>query len=299
MATRESSTETTDRLKTTPSTAILSLEEDGTRQASRPASSLQSTPKPALPSTSRDIEELSTLAYNIVAHPSVFITPAILESYVKSQTLLQRPQTFPEVFQLYTSKVVTGSSSPPNPNQVKNAIPPAVAKAALDSAMEIKDLTLSLAVIETTFATSAFRRSQVFYRALPGIVGAALAPFAAYTVASQLSLYQSSMAPQTATNLAFVAILAYLGFTASIGMVALTTANDQMDRVTWASGIPLRERWLREEERSALDRVASAWGFRERWRRGEEEGADWEALKEWIGRRGMVLDKTELMEGMQ
>lgn len=102
-----------------------------------------------------------------------------------------------------------------------------------------------------------------------------------------------------ATNVAFAGILAYVGFTATIGMVAVTTANDQMDRVTWATGMPLRERWLKEEERAALDRVAGAWGFKETWRRGEEEGREWEELREWIGRRGMVLDRVELMEGME
>ncbi len=102
-----------------------------------------------------------------------------------------------------------------------------------------------------------------------------------------------------ATNVAFAGILAYVGFTATIGIVAVTTANDQMDRVTWATGMPLRERWLREEERAALDRVAGAWGFKEPRRRGEEEGGEWEELREFIGRRGMVLDRVELMEGME
>lgn len=103
----------------------------------------------------------------------------------------------------------------------------------------------------------------------------------------------------TATNLYFGGILAYVGFTATIGFVAITTANDQMDRITWAVGTPLRERWMREEERMMVDRIAGAWGFQERWRRGEEEGSDWEALREWAGMRGMVLDRTELMDGMQ
>jgi hypothetical protein len=34
-------------------------------------------------------------------------------------------------------------------------------------------------------------------------------------------------------------------------------------------------------------------------KRGEEEGVDWEDLREWVGRRGMVLDKVELMDGME
>ena len=102
-----------------------------------------------------------------------------------------------------------------------------------------------------------------------------------------------------ATQIAFVGILAYVGFTATIGVVAVATANDQMDRVTWATGMPLRERWLREEERAMLDRVAVAWGFKESSKRGEEEGQYWEDLREWVGLRGMVLDRVGLMEGME
>lgn len=102
-----------------------------------------------------------------------------------------------------------------------------------------------------------------------------------------------------ATTVAFTGLLAYMAFTGTIGIVALTTANDQMERVTWAQGMPLRERWIREEERAAIDRVAQAWGFKETWRRGEEEGLDWDALRDWAGQRGMLLDAAELMEGME
>ncbi len=79
---------------------------------------------------------------------------------------------------------------------------------------------------------------------------------------------------------------------------AITTTNDHMERVTWAPGIPLRERWLREEERAAVDKVAISWGFKG-GRQGEEQGVEWEGLREWCGLRGMILDKTELMEGME
>ncbi|KAK4999516.1 hypothetical protein LTR16_006973, partial [Cryomyces antarcticus] len=109
----------------------------------------------------------------------------------------------------------------------------------------------------------------------------------------------STMDPSHATGLAFAGILTYIGATATVGAVAVTTSNDQMDRVTWATGMPLRERWIREEERAAIDRVAGAWGFADAGRRGEEEGAEWEGLREWIGVRGMVLDRVELMEGME
>ena len=99
--------------------------------------------------------------------------------------------------------------------------------------------------------------------------------------------------------MAFVGIMTYIGATATMGIIAVTTANDQMERVTWATGTPLRERWIREEERMMLDLVASAWGFRESWKRGEEEGEEWANLRELVGLRGMVLDRVELLEGME
>ena len=82
------------------------------------------------------------------------------------------------------------------------------------------------------------------------------------------------------------------------GFVAMTTANDHHDRVVWRPGVPLFERWLREDERAALDRIAGAWGFKESWKRGDEEGEEWEGLREWCLLRGMVLDKPDLMPGM-
>ena len=48
-----------------------------------------------------------------------------------------------------------------------------------------------------------------------------------------------------------------------------------------------------------MDKVALAWGFKSVDLRGEEEGEEWEALREFIGMRGMILDKTDLMPGMQ
>ena len=107
------------------------------------------------------------------------------------------------------------------------------------------------------------------------------------------------MDPAYATQIAFAGIMTYLATVSSLGYVVITTANDRMDRVTWAKGVPLWERWVREEERAALDRVAGKWGFQSAERRGEEEGAEWESLREFVGFRGMVLDRVELMEGME
>jgi cytochrome c oxidase assembly factor CtaG len=154
-------------------------------------------------------------------------------------------------------------------------------------------------IIEAAYTTKAFQRAKFVRKGLLPATGLAVAPVAAYTIASQLAILQTTMDSAMATNVAFAGILAYVGFTATIGVVAVTTANDQMDRVTWAPGVPLRERWIREEERAAIDKVAGAWGFRESWRRGEEEGEDWDALREWIGQKSMMLDRVELMEGME
>jgi hypothetical protein len=61
----------------------------------------------------------------------------------------------------------------------------------------------------------------------------------------------------------------------------------------------LSARWIREEERAAFDRLALAWGFQKKARWGEEHGEDWEMLRDECGLRDMILDKTDLMEGMQ
>jgi len=286
----------------TPASALLTLDAN----TSQPAAA-QSSPPPQIPSQYRTAVavEVSKLAHDIIEHQGVFITPAILKTYVSVQALVGHPETLPEAFSLYAGKPIPKPNTPPiqykspNPNKASSAIPISVAGIALTAAIEKKDLSLALAIIDTTICTPAFHRSKIIRRAVPPLTGFALAPLAVYTLASQLSVYQESMDTTMATNVAFAGILAYVGFTATIGMVAVTTANDQMDRVTWATGMPLRERWLKEEERAALDRVAGAWGFTETWRRGEEEGREWEELREWIGRRGMVLDRVELMEGME
>ena len=288
--------------ETTPVSALLSLD-GNTSQEAVP----QTPPLYNIPSSYRSIatKETTKLAHDILMHPGVFITLDHLDTYVSIQTLLGRPETLPEAFTLYAGKPIPRPNTPPtqyktpNPNKTSSAIPASLADAALTAAIEKKDLSLALAIIDTTVCTPAFHRSKFIRKALPTLTGFALAPVAVWTLASQLSVYQESMDSAMATNVAFAGILAYVGFTATIGIVAVTTANDQMDRVTWATGMPLRERWLREEERAALDRVAGAWGFKEPRRRGEEEGGEWEELREFIGRRGMVLDRVELMEGME
>jgi hypothetical protein len=276
--------------------ALLSLDE----------SSPKKVPLSKLPSAlQRMVDGLSNLAYSVIKHPPVFITPVALQKYVEIQATLGKPQSLPEVLHLYASKPLPQEGSSPiqyseqNPNKVANAIPFPVADRALQAAINAKQLVVAMDIIEAAYATKAFQRAKFIRKGLLPATGLAVAPVAAYTIASQLAILQTTMDSAMATNVAFAGILAYVGFTATIGVVAVTTANDQMDRVTWAPGVPLRERWMREEERAAIDKVAGIWGFRESWRRGEEEGEDWDALREWIGPKGMMLDRVELMEGME
>ncbi|TVY22155.1 hypothetical protein LHYA1_G009088 [Lachnellula hyalina] len=259
-----------------------------------------------LPPATKSIQnDLSNLAFSIITHPPVFITPKILALYVRVQATLKRPETFPQAFNLYANKPVPEEGSSPirylsqNPNKVANAIPQNVADLALQTAIEAKQLVVAMDIVEFSYATKAFRRAKFVRKGLLPATGVAIFPLAAYTLASQIALMQTTMETTMATNVVFAGLLAYVGFTGTIGIVAVTTANDQMDRVTWTPGLPLNQRWIREEERAAIDRIAGAWGFREVWQRGEEEGEEWEALREWIGLKGMILDRTSLMEGME
>ncbi|KAI1206489.1 uncharacterized protein F4807DRAFT_233108 [Annulohypoxylon truncatum] len=272
---------------------------------SRPSKSPE-TPSISMTAQVKQItDKISHNAYAVISHPPVFITPKLLEKYVKVQARLGKPETLPRVFQMYASKPMPRESKgsinyvKQNPNKVANAIDPAVIEKALDTAIENKNLDAAVAIIENSYATKAFVRNKLLRKGLvPGGTLAAT-PVAAYLLATSFSNIQNTMDATFATNIAFAGILAYVGFTGSLGMVALTTANDQMNRVTWAQGVPLRSRWIREEERAALDKIACAWGFQEKWRQGEEEGPDWDALREYISTKGMVLDRTELMEGME
>lgn len=292
---------TNSRNEKSPASTLLSLEKqhDDLNTLSRPIVSL------TRPIRENMIAEVSALAYSIVTAPKVFITPNALASYVNTQCLLGRPETLPQVFVLYANKPIPQPNSTPtryrssNPNQASCAVSLVLAHDALSAAIEAKDLPLCFDIINTTVCTKAYRRSKILRRALVPITTLAIAPAAAYVLASQMSVYQDTMDNAMATNLAFAGLLAYIGFTATIGVVAVTTANDQMKRVTWTTGLPLRERWLREDERAMVDRVAVAWGFQQISRRGEEEGQDWEALREWAGLRGMVLDRVGLMDGME
>lgn len=251
------------------------------------------------------IDSVSQIANDILKDDKVFISTDALACYTNIQTLLQKADHFPEIFYLYAHKPVPEENTSPvkyrraNPNSVNCAVPSEQANKALDIAIKQRNLSLVLAIIDNTFCAPAFHRAKVFKKAGVPLGGLAAAPAGCYVIASWASSLQNTMDPSTATGIAFAAGLAYVGGVSSIGVLAITTANDQMERVTWLPGIPLRHRWLREEERAAMDKVALAWGFKSIDFRGEEEGEEWEALREFIGMRGMILDKTDLMPGMQ
>ncbi|KAJ9488867.1 hypothetical protein VN97_g4424 [Penicillium thymicola] len=279
--------------------SLLDLEEKQTaaRNTGKPKSSQHPDPRLA--------DSVSQIAIELLKDEKVFISPEALASCTETLALLRRAEHFPEIFHLYAYKHVPEEGSSPvkllkaNPKSINSAVPAGLANMALGVAIAQKNLSLVLAIIDNTFCAPAFHRAKIFKKAGVPLAGLAAAPAACYALASWAATFQNTMDPNVATGIAFAATLAYVGGTSSMGILAITTANDQMERVVWIPGIPLRQRWLREEERAAMDRVAVAWGFTDPYMRGEEVGEEWESLREFIGMRGMILDKTELMEGME
>lgn len=249
-------------------------------------------------------DQISQISFEVVTHPSVLITPQILEAYVVIQARLGRAETLPHVLSLYASKPKPrgdrGSLEyvQQAPNQAANVLDIGIIEKALDAAIEAKNLDAAIGIIENTYATKAFARQKLLRKALLPVSVAATTPLAVYLVASNLAQLQTSFDHKTATAIATAGILAYVGFTGSMGLLAMLTQNDHMKRVTWAPGVTLRERWLHEEERAALDKVACSFGFSQSHRYGEEEGTEFQALRQFLLRKGMVLDRVELMEGM-
>ncbi|CAN8098813.1 unnamed protein product [Discula destructiva] len=249
-------------------------------------------------------DHISDVAFDVVTHPTVVITPQVLEAYVVIQARLGRPETLPHVLTLYASKPKPRARAgcleyvAQDPDKAVAAVSPSIVEKALDAAIEAKNLDAAVGIIESTYATKAHVRQKLLRRALVPASLAATAPLAVYLAASSLAQYQSSFDQNTATVVAAAGMLAYVGITGSMGLLAILTQNDHMSRVTWAPGISLRKRWLREEQRAAFDKVACSFGFSQSQRFGEEEGLEFQSLREFVLRKGMVLDRVELMEGM-
>ncbi|KAK0630141.1 hypothetical protein B0T17DRAFT_488719 [Bombardia bombarda] len=250
------------------------------------------------------VNMIAQTADRFILHPDVVITPEVLAEYVRLQAILGKADTLPQTLALYALKPSPRLSKGTityverNPYGAQYAIDSTVADMALDVALKAKHLDAAIGIVEGTYATKAYRRSKAIQKVLLPAAMVGAAPIAVYFIASNLALMQTSFDQGTATTIATIGILGYLGFTGTIGLVAATTANDQMKRVTWARGTPLRERWVREEERAAFDKVACAFGFAEEHRYGEEDGEEFQQLQEFILRRGMVLDAVDLMPGM-
>lgn len=247
---------------------------------------------------------LSKLAEGLLKHSTVFIGPNVLKIYIHLQRLLNRAHAIPEILYLYANKPVPqeGSSPPkyskPSPKAASQAIPADLAEESLTAAIEAKDLSLALSVVDYTYRAPAWiRHRKLTKMGLPSVL-AAMTPLAIYMLAQELSVYSGFIDPWTFKMYAFAGISTYVMCTGTLGFVALTTYNDDHDRVVWRPGVPLLDRYVRADERAALDRIACAWGFKELWKRGDEEGDEWEGLRQLCLLRGMVLDKADLLPGM-
>lgn len=251
------------------------------------------------------ISRVSYAAYTIITNQNVEMTPEFLALYVQIQNQLGRPESLPAVFGLFATKrkpvVKDGEIQyvAQNPNAATRAVELGIADMALQTAIEAKNLDAALGIVEAGVATPAFRRQKLIKHGTAPAIGLATLPFGIFGLSTAYAAYwQNTMDMVTATGIGIAGISGYLFVVGSMGMIAKLSNKDQMKRVTWTPGTPLRYRWMREEERAALDKVALAWGFKEPWRHGEEMGADWDGLREYMGYRQMLLDRVEFMEGM-
>ncbi|KAK0392587.1 hypothetical protein NLU13_2082 [Sarocladium strictum] len=251
------------------------------------------------------VNKISYSAYTIISHPNVEMTPEFLETYVHIQAQLGRPESLPKVFALYASKrkpVVKDGEIvyvAQNPRSAARAIEVPVASMAVQTAIDARNLDAALGIIESAYCVPAFKRQKLLRHASAPAIALGSLPFGIFGMATAYASYwQNTMDLTTATSIGVVCISGYFFVVGSLGLIAKLSFKDQMKRVTWTPGTPLRQRWLREEERAALDKVACAWGFKEPWRHGEETGPEWEGLKEYMGYRQMLLDRVEFMDGM-
>lgn len=251
------------------------------------------------------INKISYSAYTIINHPNVEMTPEFLELYVVIQATLGRPESLPTVLSLFASKpkpvVKNGEIQyiAQNPNKAVKAVEEDVANMALQTAIDARNLDSALGIVEASFALPAFKRQKLLKHSTAPALALGTLPFGIFGLASGYAAYwQNTMDIVTATGIGCAGISGYFFVVGSLGLIAKLSHKDHMKRVTWAPGTPLRYRWLREEERRALDQIALAWGFKEPWRHGEESGPEWEGLKEYMGYRQMILDRVEFMEGM-
>ena len=185
---------------------------------------------------------LSKLSYDLLRDPKVYITEDMLQMYVRILCQLGKPEYLPEIFHLYATKPIAKaeSSNPvkytsPWPRMPKYAVPIDLAEAALESAILVKNLPLAMAIIDTTVATPAFRTSKFLRQAsIPSLIVGAT-PLVGYAGADWVSHWQNTMDVEMSRYTAMAGALAYIGTLSTIGFVAITTWNDQMQRVVWAA----------------------------------------------------------------
>ena len=286
-----------------PALSLLDLDESSGNK--REATAMRRSSRAVTSSPDKVADTIASATFEMLRAPTVYITKPMLDIFVRIQCVLRSPQYLPQIFFLYANKPVPkpGTSpvkyTSPTPKSIRNAIPPPLASAALDAAIVKRDLPLAVSIIETTTALSASRRNRFLRRAALPLFGLTAIPLGLYQIANHLAELQVAWDPEMSKFITISATCAWLSTLACTGYVAVTTYNDHHDRVVWRPGINMRERWMREDERWFFDRVAVAWGFKEKWRRGEETGEEWDALREHVGVRGMILDKTEFLEGMQ
>lgn len=262
--------------------------------------------KPLVNAELRDsVNKISYSAYTIISQPNVDMSPEFLELYVVIQATLGRPESLPAVLELFATKPLPVVKNGViqyvrrNPNSAVRAIEEGVADMALQTAIDAKNLDSALGIVEASFSLPAFKRQKMLKHSTAPALALTTLPFGIFGLASGYAAYwQNTMDVTTATGLGVAGISGYFLVVGSMGLIAKLSNKDQMKRVTWAPGTPLRYRWLREEERAALDKIACAWGFKEPWRHGEESGPEWEGLKEYMGYRQMILDRVEFMDGM-
>ena len=249
-------------------------------------------------------DDVLQIAYQLVTDEKTFLTSNILRAYVSIASILGRPQSLPDIFNLYASKPVPQAGSAPiiyresNPLSHKAAIPLDIAQTALKAAIDSRDLPLCLSIVTTSVATRAFRRNKVLHKVSMPAMALACTPWASHKLATIYTEWSPRSDPDYAFYLSYLAFMTFFSMTAITMYVGVTIQFSKV-RVTWRAGTALYERWTREEERAFIDEIAQGWGFQDALKRGEEEGREWSELREWIMDRSMELDRPDWMEGME
>ncbi|KAK5091749.1 hypothetical protein LTR05_001934 [Lithohypha guttulata] len=264
-----------------------------------------------LPASALSIEDRRTLAfllvkalYPLLEDPKVYISERILTFYVEIATTLQLPQYLPKILHLYAHKQIPkpGSHpiqySEPWSSTPKYAVPHRLADLAIESAISIRDMPLAISLIDETVATTQFKWAKFIKKAaFPLTLASSVIPLA-WTLSSRAARWQISWEEDTFFWMCISGSSAYIGTMGILLYITVTTWNDHHKRVRWIPGTNLWPRWVREEERYYLDRIALAWGYQDVNRHGEETGEEWEALRELLLRRQLELDRSALLPGM-